>query len=78
MRKRRNDKSHRKKHKIKKQDSGNNGNKEPYWIKTKRGSFKVLLDPNLVIKPGPFIRFCSIGGKEKIYPRNQISITRIK
>ncbi len=76
MRKRRNDKSHGRKHKAKKQES-NNGNKKEYWIKTKHGSFKVFLDPDLVIKPGRFITFCGIGVKEKTFLRNQITIEKI-
>ncbi len=76
MRKKRNDKSHRK-YKAKKKDSNNNGNKKKYLIKTGSGSFKVFLDPNSLIKPGRFIKFYAIGG-EKTFLRNQISITRIK
>ncbi len=78
MRERRRDKSHRGKHEAKKQDSDNsNGNKKEYLIKTGRGSFKVFLDPNLLIKPGRFIKFCGIGGKEKTFVRRDISITKI-
>ena len=78
MRRKRNDKNCERKHKAKKKDSDNsNGNKKEYLIKTKRGSFKVFLDPNLLIKPGRFIRFYGIGGKGKTFVRKDISITKI-
>ena len=80
MRKKRNDKSHRKKHKIKKQNGDNgNGNKKKYRITDNKNgrTFITWLSIDQLIKQGHTLSVILDGGMKKTLLRKNISITKI-